>query len=310
MVGKQSVMNRNSFIVLILVFLFPGTPDLSAEVITVRDDIGRIIRLAEPAQRIVTLAPHAVEMLFAAGAGDRIVGTVSYSDYPEQAKSIPRVGSYNALDVERILALQPDLVFAWDSGNKKDQIEKLIQLGLTVFINEPHSIEDVVSSIERIGRLTATETRARRFNANFLKHYRQLQETYQGKSKVRIFYQVWNDPLITVNGQHLISAVMRLCGAENIFNDMSALSASVSVEAVIAAQPEIIIAGGEADKQTQLLGNWRRWKTLPAVRHEQLYLIEPGLLHRHGPRILDGAEIMCRYVEQARVARVVKEGVK
>ncbi len=298
-------MNRKNFMLLVLMFLFFGMQELNAEVITVRDDIGRLVRLDEPAQRIVTLAPHAVEMLFAAGAGDRIVGTVSYSDYPAQAKSIPRVGSYNALDVERILALQPDLVFAWDSGNKKDQIEKLIQLGLTVFINEPHSIEDVASSIERIGRLTATEMRASRFNAGFLKRYRQLQETYQNRSKVRMFYQVWNDPLITINGQHLISAVMRLCGAENIFNDMSVLSASVSVEAVIVAQPEIIIAGGEAEKQRQahLLENWWRWKTLPAVRHEQLYLIEPGLLHRHGPRILDGAEIMCRYVEQARAVR-------
>ncbi len=297
-------MNKKSFIVLGLMFLFLGVSRLNAEVITVRDDIGRLIHLDGPARRIITLAPHAVEMLFAAGAGDRIVGTVSYSDYPAQAKTIPRVGSYNALDVERILALQPDLVFAWDSGNKKDQIEKLIQLGLTVFINEPHSIEDVASSIERIGRLTATETIARRFNTNFLNRYRRLQETYQNRSKVRMFYQVWNDPLITINGQHLISAVMRLCGAENIFNDMSALSASVSVEAVIAAQPEIIIAGGEAEKQAHLLENWRRWKTLPAVRHEQLYLIEPGLLHRHGPRILDGAEIVCRYVEQARAARV------
>ena len=303
-------MDRNTFIALVSMFLFFGMQDLNAEVITVRDDVGRIVSLDKPAQRIVTLAPHAVEMLFAASAGDRIIGTVSYSDYPAQAKTIPRVGSYNALDVERILALQPDLVFAWDSGNKKDQIEKLIQLGLTVFINEPHSIEDVASSIERIGRLTASETIASRFNAVFLKRYRQLQETYQNRSKVRMFYQVWHDPLITINGRHLISAVMRLCGAENIFNNMSALSASVSIEAVIAAQPEIIIAGGEADKQAQLLENWQPWKTLPAVRHEQLYLIEPGLLHRHGPRILDGAEIMCRYVEQARAARVVKEGGK
>jgi len=297
-------MNRNNFIVPIFMFLFFGMLNVHAEVITVRDDAGRLIRLDGPAQRIVTLAPHAVEMLFAAGAGDRIVGAVSYSDYPAQAKSIPRVGSYNALDVERILALQPDLVFAWDSGNKKDQIKKLIQLGLTVFINEPHSIEDIASSIERIGRLTATETIADRFNTDFLEHYRQLQETYQNRSRVRMFYQVWNDPLITINGRHLISAVMRLCGAENIFKDMSALSASVSVEAVIAAQPEIIIAGGEAEKQAYLLENWRRWKTLPAVRHQQLYFIEPGLLHRHGPRILDGAEIMCRYVEQARATRV------
>jgi len=303
-------MDRNIFIVLVSMFLFFGMQDLNAEVITVRDDAGRIVSLDKPAQRIVTLAPHAVEMLFAAGAGDRIVGTVSYSDYPAQAKTIPRVGSYNALDVERILALQPDLVFAWDSGNKKDQIEKLIQLGLTVFINEPHSIEDVASSIERIGRLTASETIAGRFNAGFLKRYRQLQKTYQNRSKVRMFYQVWYDPLITINGQHLISAVMRLCGAENVFNDMSALSASVSVEAVIAAQPEIIIAGGVADEQAHLLENWRRWKTLPAVRNAQLYFIEPGLLHRHGPRILDGAEIMCRYVEQARAARVVEEGGK
>ncbi len=275
-------------------------PDLHAAVISVHDDAGRIIRLDRPAQRIVTLAPSAVELLFAAGAGDRIVATVSYSDYPAQAKTIPIIGSYTAVDIERILALQPDLVIAWESGNRKNEIEKLVQLGLTVFINEPRSISDVANSIERFGKLAATETVANRFVENFRQHYHRLQKKYHKRRKIRMFYQIWDDPLMTVNGRHLISAVMRLCGAKNIFTNMSALSASVSREAVIAAKPEIIIAAANKDKKASWLSAWRRWKTLPAVRHGQLYFINPDLLNRQGPRILDGADIMCRDVEQAR----------
>ncbi|HEB56250.1 MAG TPA: cobalamin-binding protein [Gammaproteobacteria bacterium] len=303
-------MSRYGFILLALIVLLLSMPDLHAESLSVRDDAGRLVTLDKPAQRIVTLAPHAVELLFAAGAGDRIVATVSYSDYPAQAKVIPEIGSYTAVDVERILALQPDLVIAWQSGNRKNEIDKLIQLGLTIFINEPRSIEDVANSIERLGKLTATETVANRFVKKFRQHYRRLQKNYQNKSRVRMFYQIWNHPLMTINGRHLISAVMRLCGAENIFSDMSALSASVSVEAVIAAKPEIIIAGGDKNKKAAWLTAWRHWKTLPAVRYRQLYFIDPDLLHRHGPRILDGAEIMCRDIEQARLAEVANAGDK
>ncbi len=275
--------------------------NVQAAGISIVDDADRTVSLARPAERIITLAPHAVELLFAAGAGDRIIGTVAYSDFPEQAKTIPQVGSYTAVDVERILALQPDLIIAWQSGNRKNDIEKLIQLGLTVFINEPHSIDDVANSIERLGKLTATESVANHFSADFRQHHKNLKKTWQHRKKVRMFYQIWNDPLITVNDEHLISAVMRMCGAENVFKDMPALSAGVSVEAVIAQKPEIIIAGGDVEEKAQWLDNWRRWKTLPAVRLQQLYFIDPGLIHRHGPRILDGAEIICRYVEQARV---------
>ncbi|VAX12860.1 Vitamin B12 ABC transporter, substrate-binding protein BtuF [hydrothermal vent metagenome] len=293
-------MTRTSFIFLYAMFLFFRPPVLYAEPVQVHDDLGRLVSLAKPAQRIVTLAPHAVELLFAAGAGDRIVATVSYSDYPASAKKIPRVGSYTAIDVERVLALHPDLVIAWDSGNRKNEIQKLIQLGLTVFINEPHSIADVANSIERLGKLAATEKVADRFVKRFRRHYHRLQKTYQNRRKIRMFYQIWNAPLMTINGQHLISAVMRLCGAENIFKDMPSLSASVSLEAVIAAKPEIIIVGGNKNKNAAWLTAWQAWTTLPAVRHDQLYFINPDLLHRQGPRILDGADIMCRDVEQAR----------
>lgn len=300
-------MNKSHFILLLFMFLLFEIPASYAAPVHVHDDLGRLVSLDKPARRIVSLAPHAVEMLFAAGAGDRIVATVSYSDYPVVAKKIPRIGSYTAVDVERVLALQPDLVIAWESGNRKKEIEKLIQLGLTVFINEPRSIADVANSIERFGKLTATETVANRFVKKFRQHYHRLQKTYQKRSKVRMFYQVWNDPLMTINGQHLISAVMRLCGAENIFRDMSALSARVSLESVIAAKPEIIIAGGNKNRNAAWLTTWQAWKNLPAVRHDQLYFINPDLLHRQGPRILEGAEIMCRDVEQARAANEAGE---
>lgn len=269
----------------------------------VQDDGGRSVCLDRPARRIVSLAPHATEMLFAVGAGERIVGAVNYSDYPPAARAIPRVGGYNNIDVERILALRPDLVVAWSSGNNAAQIATLERLGLVVFRNEPRHIEDIASTARRLGRLTGTAEQAEAFAERFASRHRRLRETYAGRSPVRLFYEIWNRPLLTVNGAHLISDVIRLCGARNVFADLPALVPQVSVEAVLAARPEIIVVGrGLRQDREAWLAAWRRWPDLPAVRRDQLYLIDADLLQRHGPRILDGAQALCEVVEKARRA--------
>ncbi len=273
---------------------------LPAAPLAVMDDAGRTVRLAAPAQRIVSLAPHLTEVLFAIGAGDRIVGTVAHSDYPPAARTLPRVGGYNAIDLERILALDPDLVVAWQSGNNPTQLQRLQELGRVVFINEPRRLADIPRTARRLAVLTGRPEAGVRFARDFRRRLRALQQRYAGRRPVRMFYQIWNRPLITINGRHLISDVMRLCGAVNVFADLPALAPTVSVEAVLTAAPELIVIGGFEQERAAWRTAWQRWPQLPAVRRRHIYFINPDWMQRHGPRILDGAEQLCRDVQKAR----------
>lgn len=273
---------------------------LAAPAISVVDDSGQTLRLTEPARRIVSLAPHLTEMLFAIGAGDRIVGVVAHSDYPAAARRLPQIGGYNALDLERILALAPDLVVAWQSGNNPAQIDRLRQLGLTVFVNEPRRLQDIPRTAQRLALLTGRAQAGAGFARRFTQRLEALRRQYAARRPVRMFYQIWNQPLITVNGQHLISDVMRLCGAVNVFADLPVLAPTVSVEAVLLAAPELIVIGGDEKTHHAWREAWLRWPQLPAVRQGQIYFINPDWMQRHGPRILDGAEQLCRYVQQTR----------
>ena len=293
-------------------FLISAAIPVSAhEKTCVDDDADKRVCITTSAQRIVSLAPHATEILFAIGAGEKIVGAVNYSDYPPAAKAIQRVGGYNNIDVERIVALRPDLVVAWSSGNNPAQVEALERLGIPVFRNEPRRVLDVAATARRLGRLAGTVAQAQRFARAFEARYRRLQETYAGRRPVRLFYEIWNQPLLTINGQHLISDVIQLCGAVNVFAELPALVPQVDVEAVLAARPEIIVAGsGMGQNRQAWLDAWRRWPSLPAVARNQLYLIDADLLQRHGPRILDGAEALCAVVDAARQVAEVDNGAR
>jgi len=271
--------------------------------VSVQDDVGRSVVLAEPARRIVSLAPHATELLFAAGAGDRVVGAVQYSDYPDAARAVPRVGGYEGLDLEAITALAPDLVVAWTSGNPPGQVQKLKDLGFAVFESEPRRILDIPDTLERLGRLAGSEAAATEAARAFRAGYERLKQAYAGGAEVRVFYQIWNQPLMTVNGAHLISDVMHLCGARNVFAELPPLAGTVSLEAVIAADPEVIIVSGKGAQRPEWLAEWRRWPRLLAVRRDNLFSIPPELIQRHTPRLLQGTQQMCTLVQTARTRR-------
>lgn len=271
--------------------------------VRVTDDLGQTVVLAQPARRIVSLAPHATETLFTAGVGSRIVGAVSYSDYPEAAKTIPRVGGYHNLDLERIAALKPDLVVAWAGGNPPAQIERLRALGLTVYVSEPRKIEDVAYNVERLGALAGDAKAAREAAATFRRRHERLRARYANRPAVKVFYQIWNQPLMTVNGAHLISKAIALCGGVNVFHDLPALAPKVDLEAVLAADPEVIVASGMGQARPDWLDDWRRWPQLRAVRDGNLFFIPPDIIQRHSPRILDGAESLCRDLERVRAHR-------
>jgi iron complex transport system substrate-binding protein len=271
--------------------------------IVVRDDAGREVRLKAPAQRIVSLAPHATESLYAAGAGDKLVATVDYSDYPEAAKKLPRVGGYSRLDLESITALKPDLIIAWESGNPPAQVDRLRALGLNIYISQPNQIEDVATQLERYGQLAGTENVARAAAERFRTRLAKLRQANAGKPPVRVFYQVWKGPLTTVGGPQIISSAIRLCGGENVFGQINQMAPTISVEAVLEADPEVIVATGMGDAAPEWLDDWKKWARLTAVKRGNLFHINPDIMQRHTPRILDGTEKLCSLLDQARSRR-------
>jgi iron complex transport system substrate-binding protein len=274
----------------------------AAEVV-VRDDTGATVRLPQPAQRIVSLAPHVTETLYAAGATERLVGAVEYSDYPEAARKLLRVGSHARLDLEAIVALKPDLAVGWATGNSAAHIEKLRALGIPVYLAEPERIDDVATTLERYGELAGTQAIARAAAASFRNRVQDLRDRYGARPKVRTFYQIWKQPLMTVGGTQIISDVIRLCGGENVFAELKALAPTVSVEAVIAADPEAIVASGMDEARPEWLDDWRRWRGMTAVKRDNLYYVPPDLIQRHTPRLADGAARLCAQLETARTKR-------
>jgi len=267
---------------------------------SVLDDTGARVTLAAPAQRIVSLAPHATELLYAVGAGAHVVAATDYSDYPPAAAKLPRVGGYHALDLERIIALKPDLVVGWASGNPAAQIDRLKRLGVPVFLSEPRRFETIASDLERIGTLTGNATEAKNAADAFRTGIESLRQRYASRRPVRVFYQVWSDPLQTLNGKHLVSDVLSLCGGQNVFASLDPIAPTVTREAVLKAAPEAILTGREPATDKGSLEGWRAWKTVPAVAQNNLFYVDGDHLNRAGPRILAGAQEVCTVLDQAR----------
>ena len=287
---------------LLVIIVSSGFNFASADV-SVVDDTGASVRLAQPAKRIVSLAPHITETLFAAGAGERIVGTVDYSDYPEAAKKLPRLGGYSQLDLEAIAALKPDLLVAWQSGNAAGHLDKLRALGFPLYISQPNRIEDVAREIERFGVLAGTSTVSGAAAGRFRERLTGLRKQHAGRPLVRTFYQIWKQPLMTIGGQQIISDVIRLCGGENVFAQLETMAPTITVEAVIAANPEAIFASGMGEARPEWLDDWKRWTSISAVARNNLFFIPPELIQRHTPRLLDGAELLCQHLETTRNRR-------
>lgn len=277
--------------------LLTATATAAIEVV---DDAGASLSLEQPAQRIVSLAPSLTELLFAAGAGDKLVGVVEYSDFPEAANQLPRVGRHDSLDMERIVSLQPDLIVAWHTGNPRASINRLRDLGFAVYSAEPKRLTDIPDHIARLAELAGTEAAARIAITEFNTLLSELRATYQNKAPVRTFYQVWNVPLITAGGNELINDIINLCGGENIFADLQLIAPKVSTESVLERDPRAIVASGMDIERPEWLDDWISWPELQAVRDDNLFFVPPDLLQRHTPRALEGAEMLCRQLDAAR----------
>lgn len=267
------------------------------------DDTGQEVCLEQPASRIAALSPGATELVWAAGAGDQVIAVVSYSDYPVQAKQVTSVGSHTRMDLERLMALKPDLVIGWVTGNPPEQIAALKDLGVPVFSIEPRSFEGVSSTIERLSILAGTEDEGFAEADRFRKGMAALKKQYQGAEPVSVFYQVWDEPLMTVNDEHLIGKVITLCGGVNVFGDLDRLVPRISAEAVIGANPEAILAGGMGEENRHWLTRWEAFQSIDATAKENLYFVPPSLIQRPTPRILKGSQLFCEKLDDARAKR-------
>jgi iron complex transport system substrate-binding protein len=255
----------------------------------------------EPARRIVTLAPHLTELTYSAGAGDRLVGADAYSDYPPEARALPRVGDAFQVDYERLLALRPDLVLVWTTGMPEPVIERIGQLGVHVERVTTAHLADIAAAIVRIGELAGTRAEAQRAADEYSRQIAALRQKYGGRAPLRVLYQISEQPLYTVSGHHVISELIELCGGRNIFAELEQVAPPVGLEAVLERDPEVIITADGA--QGEPLAVWRRWTRMRAVRLDNLYTVSADRVARPTTRIVAGAEQICAVLESARQKR-------
>jgi iron complex transport system substrate-binding protein len=267
--------------------------------IRVVDDTGAVVVLAAPARRIVSLAPHATELLFAAGAGGQVVGVLKGSDAPPAANALPVIGDVYALDLERIVTLAPDLVVTWPYTTAP-QVAALRGRGVAVFSSDPRTIDAIAQDVERLGELAGTAPVAQRAAADFRTRLAGLGAAAKGKPVLRVFYEIWDAPLYTIGGPHLITQALALCGGANVFADLALPAPTVGVEAVLAAKPDVIIAGTDGAARPPWLDAWKRWPQLPAARERHLFVVDANLLHRSGPRFAEGVAQLCAALDRAR----------
>lgn len=268
--------------------------------VCVTDDQGEELCLDQPAKRIATLSPGATELAFAAGAGDKVVAVVNYSDYPEAALKLPLVGNHTRIDLEALLALKPDLVITWRTGNPPAQMEMLRTLGLPMFAIEPRTFEGVSKVIEQLSILAGTEQEGFAEAERFRKGIAEIAEQYRNAEPIPVFYQVWQTPLMTINDNHLIGKVIQLCGGVNVFGDMPRLVPRISAEVVLEADPHAIITGSVEGIEDNQLDRWKSYTGMTAVANKNLFFVPASPISRPTPRLLEASRDICQRLDVAR----------
>jgi iron complex transport system substrate-binding protein len=278
----------------LLGLLITGT---ASAAVTVTDDAGRTVTLKAPAHRIVSLAPNITDALFAAGAGDYVVGTSRFSDHPVEAKRVAIVGDATMIDLERIVGLKPDIIVVWRSGTPAAQVEKLGRLGIPIFYSETTRLADVAPATRRFGTLAGTQAQADRNAAAFDASLARLRADYAGKARLKVFYQIWDRPLMTIGRAQIIDDALDLCGGDNIFADLPQAAPTVTREAVLARDPDVIVSG---DGGRDALADWRQSAFLSAVKHDNVIVIDAPTIALPSPSILASVDLLCHELDEAR----------
>jgi iron complex transport system substrate-binding protein len=280
-------------------------PQIRGSLRSVRDDLGSTVEVGPAPLRIVSLTPGATEMLFAAGAGGQLIATVQYSSEPAAARAVPRIGDVATIDMERLVALRPEVVIAWPAGGNPAQRAKIAALGIPLYQQQVARLADLPGSLRRLGALAGTGPVAEQTAAALEARLGALERTYAAATPLRqqptVLLQVWNRPIYTVGGRHLMSDALALCGARNVFADLPEPGPLVDTEAVIARNPDIILAAAPSGEGASWVADWQRFPGLAAVRNHRVVAFENQALSRLGPSVLDATEELCRTI--ARVSR-------
>ncbi len=274
---------------------------LRAAPVEATDARGRTVRLAQPAQRIVTLAPHLTELAFAAAAGDRVAGVARFSDHPPEARRLPVVSDALHFDLERMLALRADLVLAWDSGTPNEAIARIERAGLPVFVAAAGRLDDIAANLAAIARLAGRTEEARSRSEAFTAGLAALRQRRSEGKPPRVFYEIWDRPLMTVSDRHLIGEIIALCGGVNVFGGERPLTPEVSREALIAARPDLVLGGTSADRPQDFAARWRVLP--PPMNRWPAHYIAADLIQRPTPRILEAARQVCTQLDAIRASR-------
>jgi iron complex transport system substrate-binding protein len=255
---------------------------------------------AESTPRIISLSPHITELLFAAGAGDRIVGVDDASDYPAAAAGIARLGEPAALDVEGLLKLKPTLIVLWDSGTPARRKAELVRLNLRLYVTDEHHLDDIGTTLLEFGRLAGTEPVAAEAARGYQRELAQLRSQYAARPRLEVFYQVWDRPLYTLSGEHVVTEVLSLCGGDNVFADLTTLAPAIDKEAVLARDPDVILIAATGAEGARQVAEWSLFDSLRAVRSHHVFTVDPSLVGRMAPRILQGVREVCGLLDAAR----------
>ncbi len=250
--------------------------------------------------RIIALSPHAVEMLFSIDAGHLIIGTVEFADFPLEAKKIPRLGSYSGIQMEKILALKPDLIIAWKNGNKQSDLQRLDSFGFELFYSNPKNINEISDELIKLGKLTGLDNNAKTISESITLKHKQIINHYAKKSKIKVFYQLWFDPLRTVGSNSWLESLIMDCNGINLYNDTESSYPIVSLESILVRNPQVIIIPSHSDKKMTSSNLWDKWTMIDAVKNKHIFQLNGDLLHRFGPRSLKGLEKLCSVIDKAR----------
>jgi iron complex transport system substrate-binding protein len=263
------------------------------------DDGGHEVVLAHPARRIVALAPHLTELVYAAGAGNQLVAVGKYSDFPPAALAKPVISDSFAVNYEALAQLRPDLILVWGSGAPERMRAKLRTLGIPVYEIEIRNVAGLADTLRSIGRLAGTEGVAQARAQALTDDWTALKARYAGRRPVRVFFQLWDAPLMTLSGQHLISSAISACGGTNVFAELPTLTATVSWEVAVQRDPELVVTAGSPSEPARP-GRWADFAQVSATKHGEFGRVEGDLIARSGPRFVDGARELCVAIDRAR----------
>lgn len=255
---------------------------------------------AQDKPKIIALAPHIVEMLFDIGAGEQIIAAVEHSDYPQSAKSIPRIGNSLRIQLERVIELDPDLIIAWKSGNPSDDLARLKQLGFNIVYSQPNTFEDVAKELRLFGKLSGHAASANTVADTFLEDLSRIKQTYQGSQPITGFYEVWSSPITTIAKNSWPQQFLDVCQIENPFYQAKSAYPQVNIEQILQTDVQVIIQPLSPNQMDKKGYDWQKWSILPAVKHQQIITLNADIIHRMTTRSLQALSSLCQQAQKSR----------